>query len=146
MAPDLVLLADVQLAIRSYGLTAENIHLDGTRKALAEVHKQQQAAQRLADAHPELITLREHLKDLEPALKGYEDLITQTEAKNKEIVATRESDKTAADSIANIDKLIGSQRERMENEIKAFTEVPKTQEGRADPATPPRPRNCVVRC
>ena len=47
-------LSGVQLGVRSYGLTADPVHLDATRKNLAEMHKQQQAAQKLADEHPDL--------------------------------------------------------------------------------------------
>ena len=119
----------VQLGIRSYGLTADATYLEAARKSLEEVHKQQQAAQKLADEHPGLVKLRADLKELEPALKGYENMIAQTEAKNKEILTGRDKlNKSAADFIANIDKLIGSQRERMEKEMKAFTEVGKLQE------------------
>jgi len=122
-------LAETQLALRSYGLTAENSYLEATRKGLDAVHAQQQAAQKLADEHPELVKLHEDLRELDPALKNFEDLINQTEIKNKDIVTSRERlNKTAADFIANIEKLIASQRERMEQEIKAFAEVSKTQE------------------
>ncbi|MSU61063.1 MAG: chemotaxis protein [Pedosphaera sp.] len=122
-------LADVQLGVRSYGLTADNAYLDAARKSLVDLHKQQQAAQKLADEHPNLIKLREHLKDLEPALKSYEDFITQTEAKNKEIVTDRDKlNKMAADFILNIDKLIDGQVEKAEKEIKAFTEAGKLQQ------------------
>jgi methyl-accepting chemotaxis protein len=122
-------LADVQLGVRSYGLTAENTYLEAARKGLAELHKQQQAAQKLADEHPELVKLRADLKALEPALKSYEDMIAQTETKNKDIVNTREKlNKTAAEFMTNVEKLMGSQQERMDKEIKAFTEVPKLQE------------------
>ena len=122
-------LAEVQLGVRSYGLTADNAYLDAARKGLVELHKQQQAAQKLADEHPDLVKLRDHLKDLDPALKSYEDLIAQTETKNKEIVADRDKlNKTAADFLANIDKLIASQVEKMEKEMKAFTEEPKLQQ------------------
>jgi methyl-accepting chemotaxis protein len=130
IASDLgISLAGVQLGVRSYGLTAENTYLEAARKELLELHKQQQAAQKHADDHPSLVKLREHLKDLDPALKSYEDLITQTEAKNKEILANRDKlNKTAADFMTNIDKLIASQVEKMEKEMKAFTEVPKLQQ------------------
>ena len=80
----------VQLGIRSYGLTADANYLEAARKSLEEVHKQQQSAQKLADEHPGLVKLRADLKELEPALKGYEDMIAQTEAKNKEILTGRD--------------------------------------------------------
>lgn len=122
-------IATAQLAVRSYGLTADLSYLEAAQKALVEAHKEQAAAQKLANEHPELIKLREHLKDFEPALKSYEELISQTEAKNKEIVADREKlNKIAAGFMDNIEKLISSQTERLEKELKAFAEVGKTQE------------------
>src|ERR1039458_432393 len=42
-------LGDVQLGVRSYGLTGEAPYLDSARKGLEELHKQQQLAQKLAD-------------------------------------------------------------------------------------------------
>jgi methyl-accepting chemotaxis protein len=124
--------ANVFLNVRSYGFTADNSYLEAARKSLEEVHKQQLAAQKLSDANPDLVKLREDLKALAPALLSYEDLITQTEAKNKEILAGREAlNKAAADFIANIDKLIAGQKAKQADEIKAFTEAPKLQQ-RAD--------------
>ena len=109
----------VQLNIRTYGLTAENSYLEDARKELVEVHLQQQAAQKLADEHPELVRLRANLKELEPVLQSYEDLIAQTEAKNKEIAAGRDKlNKTAADFTANLELLIASEKGKLENEIK----------------------------
>jgi methyl-accepting chemotaxis protein len=122
-------MANVQLAIRSYGLTAEADYLASARQALDKMHTHQQAAQKLANEHPGLLKLRDHLKALEPMLKTYEDLIAQTEVKNKEILEGRDKmNKAAADFIVNIDKLIASQREKMEKEIKAFAAVEKTEE------------------
>ena len=122
-------IAGVQLGIRSYGLTADNSYLEDARKALTEAHKQQQAAQKLADEHPELVKLREHLKELEPALKSFEDLISQTETKNKEIAVSREKlNKAAEDFLANLDPLIDSQATKLAEEIKSATEAAKLQE------------------
>ncbi len=124
-------IADVQLAVRSYGLTADPAYLDTARKALQEVHKQEQAAQQLADQHPGLVKLREHVKDLVTSVKEYEALVSRTESKNKEILANRDKlDKTAADFLVNIDKLIAAQNSRLEQEISAFAEVAKLQERR----------------
>ena len=124
--------ANVFLNVRSYGFTADNSYLETARKSLEEVHKQQSAAQKLSDERPELVKLHEDLKELAPALQSYEDLITQTEAKNKEILLGRDTlNKTAGDFIANIDKLIAGQKAKQAGEIKAFTEAPKLQQ-RAD--------------
>ena len=117
------------LAIRSYGYTAENSFLENARQAMAEVHKQQQLAQKLSGEHPELIKLRENLKALEPALASYENLVDRTEAKNKDILLGRDKlNQTAADFIANIDKLIAGQNAKQEGEIKASAEAPKLQQ------------------
>ena len=124
--------ANASLAIRSYGFTADAAYLDVARKALADVHKQQQAAQKLSDEHPELAKLRANLKELDPALTSYENLVDQTEAKNKDILLGRDKlNKAAADFIVNIDKLIAGQKTKQEGEIKAFIEAPKLQQ-RAD--------------
>ena len=123
--------AAAQLAVRSYSLTTESTYLPAIDKGLAAIHKAQQAAEKLADAHPELIKLRQHLNDLGPALKSYEDGIAQTRSKNDEILASREKlNKSAADFMANIEKLIASQNGRLEKEITGFVEAPKLQERR----------------
>ncbi len=123
--------AATQLAVRSYGLTADPAYLDPIEKGLAALHKGMQSGQKLAEAHPELVKLHEHLNDLGPALKSYEDYIGQTKSKNEEIVATREKlNKTAADFMTNIDKLIATQNSRLEKEITSFTEANKLQERR----------------
>ncbi len=118
-----------QLGVRSYGLTADNAYLEDARKGMEAVHQQQRAAQKLADEHPELVKLHEDLKELDPALRSYEDLIAQTEAKNKDITVARENlNKSAAEFMGNIEKLIAAQGTKLESEIKSFTEAPKLQE------------------
>ncbi|HSY19849.1 MAG TPA: methyl-accepting chemotaxis protein [Candidatus Acidoferrales bacterium] len=125
-------IANAQLGIRSYGFTADAAYLDAARKALTAAHTQQQAAQKLSDAHPELVKLRAALKDLEPLLQAYEGLIAQTEAKNKDILDSRDKlNQAAADFIVNIDKLIAGQKVKQANEIKAFAEASRLQQ-RAD--------------
>jgi methyl-accepting chemotaxis protein len=122
-------LARMQLAVRSYGLTADNNYLEVARKSLAEVQTSFKAAQKLADEHPQLVKLRDHLKELEPLLKAYEQAITDTVAKNQEIVSDREKlNQAANDFIANIDKLIQGQEEKLNKEIEAFAEVKKLEE------------------
>ena len=61
--------ANAFLNMRTYSLTADTACLDATRKDLQAVHQQQAAAQKLADAHPELVKLRANLKEFEPALQ-----------------------------------------------------------------------------
>ncbi len=122
----------VQLAIRTYGLTTEAKELEMARKSLLEVHRHLQEAQTLSDKYPELVKLHQSVKDLAPALQQYEDLINKTEAKNKEVLTARdELNKAAADFISNIDRLIGSQDGKLQKEIDTFTEAPKLQERRS---------------
>jgi CHASE3 domain sensor protein len=120
------------LGVRGYRLTAENTYLETARKAFAEAEKQEQDAQKLADANPELVKLQENLKELAPQMQDYENMVNQLEAANKSILTSRDKlNQSAADFMTNIDKLIVGQKTRQENEIKAFTEAPKLQQ-RAD--------------
>jgi len=124
--------ATAGLAFRSYSFTADPAYLAEGRKAMLEVHAQEQLAEKLATVHPELVKLRENLTALQPALTGYEAVIDQTEAKNKDILQGRDKlNQAAADFIANIDKLIAGQKAKQASEIKAFTEAGKLQQ-RAD--------------
>jgi methyl-accepting chemotaxis protein len=124
-------LAAIQLAVRSYGLTAEPSYLEAARKELVAFHAQIEEAQKLADAHPELAKLREHLTEMRPSVKQYEDLMAQTETRNKEILADREKlNQNAAEFLLNVDKLIASQNSKLEQEINSFTETAKLQERR----------------
>jgi len=101
------------LAVRSYGLTADETYLETSRKALGEVHSALAAAQKLSDDHSDLVKLKEHLGQITPALKDYELAIDATEAKNKEVIAGRDQlNKGAADFMANIDKVIAGQGEK----------------------------------
>ena len=118
-------IAKMQLAVRSYGFTTDPSYIEAARKDLQSLHKQLQAAQTLADQHPSLVSLREHLTAFGKSLKTYEDLVAQTELKSNEILAGRDKlVKTATSFISSIDKLIVSQNEKLEKEINAVTEVP----------------------
>ena len=122
-------LSKVQLAVRSYGFTADDLYLQQAQKGLEVVHQCLAKTQKLADEHADLTKLRDHLKDIVAVLKGYEGAIKETEAKNKEILANRDKlNKTAADFITNIDALIHSQEVRLEKEIKSFAEVEKLEQ------------------
>ncbi len=83
-------LSTTKLAIRSYGFTAEPSYLEVTRKMLTEVHTALAAAQKLSDENPSLVKLREHLAQITPAIKEWEQAIDSTEAKNKEIIVDRD--------------------------------------------------------
>ncbi|MFO1498352.1 MAG: methyl-accepting chemotaxis protein [Verrucomicrobiota bacterium] len=117
------------LAIRSYGFTAEGAYLEAARQALAQVHSNFNNAQKLAEEHPELTKLREHLSQISPAQKEYEQQVESTESKNKEIIAGRQRlNQSAADFIANVDKLIEGQAERQVKEFDSFAEAPTLKE------------------
>ena len=122
---------ELQLEVRSYGFTGEEKYLTAARTALKDVHSHLDQAQKLSDAHPDLVKLRGDLAALKPALAAYEKAIEETVVKNKEILAGRESlNKAAADFITNIDVLIATQVERLDKEIASFTEVEKLKERR----------------
>jgi len=105
------------LGVRGYRLTAENTYLETARKAFAEAEKQEQDAQKLADANPELVKLQENLKELAPQMQDYENMVNQLEAANKSILTSRDKlNQSAADFMTNIDKLIVGQKTRQENE------------------------------
>jgi len=119
----------LQLAMRSYGLTADTNYLEAVNKALPVVKDQFRAAQKLADEHPQLVKLHEHLKDIEPLLKAYEQAFNDTQAKNLEIFNGRnELNWAAADFNGNLDKLILGQQDKLDQEIKASTEAAKLEE------------------
>lgn len=123
--------SETQLAIRTYALTAEPKQLELARTHIVQVHKHLQMAQALADQYPNLVKLREHLKDLTPMLQSYEDLLGETENSNKSILASRDQlNSSAAEFITNIDQLIGAQAVRFEKEINGAAEAPKLQERR----------------
>ncbi len=109
-----------ELAIRTYGLTADEAALSDAQKALAEAHHHTDAARKLADANPDLVMLRTNLRELEPSLQAYEGLVSLTEAQNKQILEARATlDRSAADFIQNIDALIAVQRSRLDKEIES---------------------------
>ncbi|HVS51786.1 MAG TPA: methyl-accepting chemotaxis protein [Opitutaceae bacterium] len=114
---------------RSYAYTDNPADLAAARDALAEVHLQLDAAQKLATAHPELVKLREHLATFVPLVKTYEDLIAQMEQRNHGLAAAREKlNGDAADFIANLDRLIASQGEKLAQETKTSADVAQLAE------------------
>jgi len=124
--------AEVSLSMRSYALTSDKAYLTDGKKQLAEVHKQQAAAQQLANEHPELAKLQANIKQLAPTLQHYEELLGQTEAKNEDILTGREKlNQTASDFIANMDKLIAGQKIKQADEIKTNADA-KALQARAD--------------
>jgi methyl-accepting chemotaxis protein len=121
--------ADVQLAIRTYGLTAEPRQLELARAGLAETHRHLDAAHKLGADHPALVKLRARLGEVDAALKSYEAAIDETEVKNRDLVASREKLNTAAgEFITNLDKIIAAQNERLDQETRAAADVARLTE------------------
>ncbi len=121
--------SDVQLAVRTYALTAQKDYLEASQKAFDQVRRHQERAQTLANEHLELTMLRDQLKNIEPALNTYQELISQTVAKNNAIAADRDlMDRLATEFIANADKLTAVQREKLDREIAAAAESAKLQD------------------
>lgn len=113
-------LSAAQLAIRSYGYTAELSQLEEARKHLHDVSATLDRTRKLANEHRGLIHLREGLAKLESAEKAFQDAVNATEAVNLRVAATRRNlDEAAAGFVANIDHLIEAQQTRMTGEIKA---------------------------
>ena len=122
-------LARGYLAARSYGYTADQSFLDTARTNYVEAHQALAAAGKLADENPDLVKLRENLKEIDPLLKSYEQALDQTETKNKEQLANRDFlDKSSVGFAANIQKIIVGQTDKLNKEIAAFTEASKLQE------------------
>jgi hypothetical protein len=110
--------------IRSYAFSGDAAHLADGRRHLAAVHSQLAAAETLATAHPELLKLREHLDVFAPLLKDYEIQIGQIENLTREVAGAREKlNASAADFLANIDRLIESQTQKLATETRAAAEA-----------------------
>ncbi|MDB6056043.1 MAG: chemotaxis protein, partial [Verrucomicrobiales bacterium] len=124
-------MSSAQLAILSYGFTGENSYLNEAHKILDKVHLNQVSAQKLADEYPDLVKLKEQLKEFAPQLKRFEDLVAQTELMNKQISDGRnELNKAAAEFSSNIEGLITSQNINFQKEIQSGVEAAKLQERR----------------
>ena len=118
-----------QLAIRSYGFTAEAAALDETRGHLAEVKKQVQAAHMLVAAHPGLVRFNQEITELEPLLGTFENAVAATVTNHQEIAADREvMDRAAADFTTKIDGLVHLQETKLDAEINAAAEAAKLVE------------------
>lgn len=127
-------LGEAQLAVRTYGLTASRADLEAARKGLADVHEAERAARQLAQAHPEMVLLRDHLARLGPVLTHYEALINQTETRNGDMLANRDLlNSSAAGFTSHLEKLIAAQNATFEKQFEAFdafTDVSKLKEYR----------------
>ncbi len=121
--------AAANLAVRSYGLTGDMAYLTTTRKELAAVHAEVTAAEKLSQEHPNLVRLRAALPRIASTLKDYEDAVNATEQRNTDIAKNRTKlDETAASFVTSIDRLIESQKGKLQAEIKAGSEAPALTE------------------
>jgi CHASE3 domain sensor protein len=121
--------ASTQLAARSYGFTAEDKYLQEVRSGLDKIDSEFASVRQLSDTHPQLVKLRAHLGDIESSLKDYRTAVNETEAKNKVINQGRTQLNTAATGfIANIDKIIAGQNEKLNREVLDFATTEKLGE------------------
>ncbi len=119
-------LAQTQLAIRSYGFTADQAYLATAKKSLADTQKALEAARNLAEKYPDLQKLRKDVELLDALLREFSDAVAQTEEKNKHIQEDRTAMNTnAAEFSKRLNGLRASQVERLNEEIRAGLEASK---------------------
>ncbi len=121
--------AAANLAIRSYGFTADEAYLTEARKQLEFVHRDLKTAEALVVAHPNLVRLQGEIGQVTTALKTYEQAVSDTHDRNADIKSGRSQlDSAAAGFTANIDRLIEAQRSRLQAEISAASDATKLSE------------------
>jgi len=122
-------LGKVMLAVRSYGLTCEESYLEKISAGQKLVAENQADLEKLAAEHPDLVKLRDLLKELQSTTKTFTSLVDDTITNGKQIIANRKVlDEAAATFTANIEKLINGQNEKLDKEILAGAEAAKLQE------------------
>ena len=110
----------VQLAIRTYGLTADTEYLKHAREAMVSVHQDLARAKKLSDAHLNLTKLRANIEKIAEAVGTYESQINATESRNADIASSRATlDQAASGFITNINLLIEAQKSKLAEEIDA---------------------------
>jgi len=118
-----------QLAVRSYGFTADPKFLAQMEEGLKEIDSDFAAARALSDKNPHLVKLRSHITEIDAALKLFKTAIAETETANKTIATGREKlNAAAAELIASIDIIIKAQNERLVQEVKDSTAADKLLE------------------
>ncbi len=106
--------ATVQLNVRSYALTEQDTFKTSAEKALEEVHNNEKALKKLAEASPHLVTLVKLLPIGEKALANYEAEMkaTATAVARKEAAAAKAGTAGPA-ALADIDQLSASQHTKL---------------------------------
>jgi methyl-accepting chemotaxis protein len=121
--------ARTQLATRSYGFTADDKYLKEIHLGLEQIGREFAALRKLSEAHPQLVKLRAHLSEIEPAIREYQAAVKTTETQNHLIHSGRERlNTTSAQFIANIDAIIKTQHEHLDREARDFAGAEKVVE------------------
>jgi methyl-accepting chemotaxis protein len=123
--------AHTQLATRSYGFTADAKYLKEIHHGIEEIEKHFADARKLSEAYPDLTKLRDLLQRIQAALQAFKSAVNETEARNRTLLASRETlDAAATTFITNIDKIISAQHEHLVAEVKEFATTGKLLERR----------------
>ncbi|MGA2223047.1 MAG: methyl-accepting chemotaxis protein [Syntrophobacteraceae bacterium] len=117
---------ETMFEMRGYGLTQEKAYLDAGNKNLQEVKKYLEEARQLSARSPDLIKLKEGVGLAEAKVKEYEQLVSQTVAKNEEIANLRKTmDEAASKFMKNAGEYESSQKKQMNQEIENAVEHDK---------------------
>jgi len=111
------------LAMRTYGLTADEAQLAKYRKAMDGVQKSLADAEALTARFPELVRLKEDGAKAKSAVDDYLRLAEVTERQNAALAGAREAMlKAATGLMTSLDALAAEQRQKMDKDIEAGLE------------------------
>ena len=111
--------AATQIAMRSYGFTADEKYLQEARRHLERVDQNFTALKKHAADHPRLEKLRGQVNDIAAAIQAYRAAATETEAANHVIAKGRDKLNAAStEFLTGIEHIIKSQNERLIAELK----------------------------
>ena len=112
--------------MRGYGLSQGKAYLDAGNKNLQEVKKYLEEAKQLSARSSDLIKLKEGVGVAETKVNEYEQIVSQTVAKNEEIANLRKTmDEAAAKFMKNAGEYQSSQKKQMNQEIENSVEHEK---------------------
>ncbi|HNQ23280.1 MAG TPA: methyl-accepting chemotaxis protein [Phycisphaerae bacterium] len=115
--------------IRGYGLNESDEYLKLGREHLAEMKKQLEASQELANRSEHLEKLKEAVPKAQAKVREYEQIVERTVATNQAIAGNRsQMNESAARYMENSTAFLQSQNEAMTKEIEAATEPEKLKE------------------